>query len=139
MKELLLDANIILRHLLQDHASQGPAASALFADAGKGRCRLIIDALVIAECVYVLTGYYARDRKQIAFALDQVVQGNGIEVPQRDIVRDALQRYSKTQVDFQDAWLAANAVHSTLGVASFDRDFDKFADIMRFEPGRDSL
>ena len=139
MKELLLDVNTALRHLLQDDQKQGPFATKLFADAGRGLCRLKIDALAVAECVYVLYGEYQRDRKQIAFALDQLIQSAGVEAAQLGILRDALRRFSETRVDFQDAWLAAKSNETKNDVVSFDRDFDKFADVARFEPGRDSF
>jgi predicted nucleic acid-binding protein len=46
---------------------------------------------------------------------------------------DALERVKKTGVHLVDAYLAACAVESKLPVASFDRDFDRFADVVRFE------
>jgi predicted nucleic acid-binding protein len=46
----------------------------------------------------------------------------------------ALQRFAVVNVDFSDAWMAARADHLGHAMASFDRDFDKFKDIRRFEP-----
>lgn len=45
-----------------------------------------------------------------------------------------LRRFAGAKVDFSDAWLAAHAAHLGFGVASFDRDLDKFKDIQRMEP-----
>ena len=139
MRHLLLDANVVLRYLLQDDSKQGPAATKLFADAAAGRCRLEVDSLVIAECVYILYGHYRRDRNQTAFALDQLIQRAGVETPQLTLLRETLRRFSKAPIDFSDAWLAARGAMTESEVASFDRDLDRFTDICRFEPGRDSI
>jgi predicted nucleic-acid-binding protein len=100
MKELLLDANIVLRHLLQDDAKQSRPATELFEQSERGKYCLKIDALIISECVYVLFGMYKRDRNQIASALSQLIHGAGVEVSELGALRDALRRFSQAPVDF---------------------------------------
>jgi predicted nucleic acid-binding protein len=41
---------------------------------------------------------------------------------------------NSTNVSFADAYLAALAEQHGIPVASFDRDFDKFKEITRFDP-----
>jgi len=134
MKGLLLDANVLVRFLVQDDAKQGPAATALMAAAERGEHRLHLDSLAIAETVDVLVGRYHRKRDTVASALMAVIQNTGVETAESGIVTDALRRYSAANVDFADAWLAARAAHLGFDVASFDRDLDKFKDIRRVEP-----
>lgn len=134
MKHLLLDANVLVRFLVQDDAKQGPAATALLEAAERGERRLHLDSLAVAETVYVLVGRYHRNRDDVATALLAVVQNAGVETAETEIVADALRRYAGAKVDFADAWLAARAAHLGFGVASFDRDIDKFKDIRRVEP-----
>jgi predicted nucleic acid-binding protein len=64
-----------------------------------------------------------------------VIQSAGVKTAEQEIVTDALQRFGAMNVDFPDAWLAARAAQLGCEVASFDRDFDKFKDIRRFDPG----
>jgi predicted nucleic-acid-binding protein len=139
MKQLLLDSNVILRFLLADDPKQSPDATKIFGAAARGACLLHLDPLIVAECVYVLMGEFDRDRKFVASALGQIAEGAGVDTNQKPVLLEALRRFSETRVDFQDAWLAAKSVAAENQVASFDRDFDKFADVTRFEPGRDSL
>jgi predicted nucleic acid-binding protein len=47
---------------------------------------------------------------------------------------DALERFKSHPVDFPDAWVAAIAAHQGVAIASFDRDFDRFKDVKRFQP-----
>ena len=51
MKELLLDANVLVRFLVQDDAVQSPAATALLEAAERQECRLHLDGLAIALIV----------------------------------------------------------------------------------------
>jgi predicted nucleic acid-binding protein len=134
MSELLLDANVLVRFLVQDDAKQGAAAMALFE---KAECREVVlhlEALTIAEVVYVLLGRYGRSRTEVVNVLLAIIQNAGIETMDEAVVTGALQRFASINVDFSDAWMAARAAHLGHAVASFDRDFDKFKDIRRFEP-----
>lgn len=134
MKEFLLDANVLVRFLVQDNPKQSAAAAALFEKAERREVALHLDALVVAEAVYVLIGRYGRNRTEVVNVLLAMVQNAGIETMEVDVVTDALQRFAAFNVDFSDAWLAARGAQLHHPVASFDRDFDKFKDIKRFEP-----
>jgi predicted nucleic acid-binding protein len=138
MKKLLLDSNIILRLLLSDDPKQSPAAVEIFAAATRGDCLLRLEPLVVAECAYVLIGL-GRNRQSISSALSQLVVSHGVQSDDRRLLLDALRRFSETRIDFRDAWLAAVSADTQIGVVSFDRDFDKFPDVVRVEPGRDSI
>jgi predicted nucleic acid-binding protein len=49
-------------------------------------------------------------------------------------VLEALARLQTANVGFADAYLAAGAEEESISIASFDRDFDKFKDVTRYEP-----
>ena len=134
MKELLLDANVLVRFLVQDDPKQSPATTALFEKAERREITLHLDGLVVAEVVYVLIGRYGRSRAEVVNTLLAVIQNAGVETLEEHIVADALHRFGALNVDFADAWLAARSAHSSRAVVSFDRDFDKFKDIKRVEP-----
>lgn len=134
MKEFLLDANALLRFLVQDDPKQGAAASALFERAERREIVLHLEGLVVAETVCVLMKLYGRSRTEVANVLQSIIQNAGVETTEVEVVTDALHRFALFNVDFPDAWLAARSAHTGYGVASFDRDFDKFKDIRRVEP-----
>ena len=134
MKEYLLDANVLVRFLVQDDAKQSAAATALFEKAERHEVVLHLDGLMVAETVYVLMGRYGQRRSEVVNVLLAVIQNAGVETTEQEIVTDALQRFGAMNVDFTDAWLAARAAQLGRQVASFDRDLDKFGDIQRFEP-----
>ncbi len=134
MKELLLDANVLVRLLVQDDPKQSAAATALFEKAERREVVLHLEALAVAESVYVLMGPYGRSRAEVANVLLAIIQNAGIETMDEEVVADALRRFVAFNVDFSDAWMAARAAQLGRAVASFDRDFDKFKDIKRFDP-----
>ena len=131
---LLLDANVLVRFLVQDDPRQSAAATALLEKAEHREVVLMLEAMVVAEVVCVLLGRYGRSRGEVSSVLLSIIQNVGVETLERDVVTDALQRFAAVKVDFSDAWLAARAAQLGHAVASFDRDFDKFKDIRRFEP-----
>ena len=131
---LLLDANVLVRFLVQDDPRQSAAATALLEKAERREVVLMLEAMVVAEVVYVLLGRYGRSRGEVAGVLLSIIQNAGVETLERDVITDALQRFAAVNVDFSDAWMAARAAQLGHAVASFDRDFDKFKDISRFEP-----
>ena len=131
---LLLDANALVRFLVQDDPRQSAAATALLEKAERREVVLMLEAMVVAEVVYVLLGRYGRSRGEVAGVLLSIIQNAGVETLERDVITDALQRFAAVNVDFSDAWMAARAAQLGHAVASFDRDFDKFKDISRFEP-----
>jgi predicted nucleic-acid-binding protein len=134
MSDLLLDANVLVRFLVQDDPRQSAAATALFKKAERREMVLHLEGLMVAEVVYVLLGRYGRTRAEVVNVLLAIIQNAGVETVDKDIVTDALRRFVTANVDFSDAWLAARAAQSGHPVASFDRVFDKFKDIRRFVP-----
>ncbi|MBX6395524.1 MAG: PIN domain-containing protein [Alicyclobacillaceae bacterium] len=124
MKTLMLDANVILRFLLNDHVSMSPAATRLFEEAERGKIELFLDPLVMAECCYVLQGpVYRFPRRQIADVLTRLVLLDGVESDDPVRIVEALNLYGDRNVDFTDAYIAVSARQRGFQVASFDRDF----------------
>ena len=134
MRELILDANVLVRFLVQDVPEQAKAAAKLVALAESGDLVLVVDPMIIAETVYVLTSFYKRPREAVADALLSFVQAEGVAAVDPSRLVDALLRFKRTPVDFADAWLAAMSAGTNREVASFDRDLDRFADVKRYEP-----
>lgn len=129
MKRLLLDANLLIRFLRADHPDHFERAKALFEQAEQGAVRLILLDAVVAEVVFVLTSVYEAKRGDVADALRPFLFHGGIECPGGKTLDDALNRFAAKNVDFLDAYLAAQSLSYNVAVSSFDKDFRKFKDI----------
>ena len=134
MKKYLLDTNVLLRFLLDDHPELSKAAAGLFQQAADGKCLLILTDLGIAEAVWVLTSFYKLERQKVAESLAKLLIKAGVHCPTLEPVLDALARFKATNCDFFDCYLAAQAASSGVAIASFDKDFRKFEDASLWDP-----
>ncbi len=126
--DVLLDTNVILRLLRADHPSQHAEARRLFGQAREGKLRLLLPALVVAEVVFVLEGFYQLGRAEIVDLLrDLMATPNVVLLEPRTVAR-AAEIFGAHRVDFVDAYLAALAQETkTPTLATFNkRDFRRF-------------
>jgi predicted nucleic acid-binding protein len=130
----LLDTNILLRFLTNDHPSHGAAAKKLFEQAGSGKISLRIPFIVITETIFTLQSYYEIDREDIGRELLKLLTAPGVTTTCPNWVLEAVEDYRTRNVSFGDACLAAEAKADQLPVASFDRGLDKFPALKRHEP-----
>ncbi len=128
-KRRLVDTNLIVRHLVQDHEKHARAAAKLFDACDRGEVVIVVLPEVLAECVFVLESFYKHARGAIAAALGNLISSPGVEIDAPVIHRDALSRYRQTKAHFVDCVLAASAADHNTAVATFDQDFRKFADV----------
>jgi predicted nucleic-acid-binding protein len=125
----LVDTNLIVRYLVQDHEKYAKAAGKLFDACDRGDLALVVLPVVLAECVFVLESFYEHARGDIASVLGRLISNPGIEMNRVAIHLDALDRYRRTKVHFVDCLIAATAAGENRLVASFDQDFRKFNDV----------
>jgi len=125
----LVDTNVIVRHLTQDHERHAKAAGALFSACDRGELTLVILPPVLAECVFVLESFYQHPRADIARVLAELVNSPGVELPDLQVYLDALRRYAATKLHFVDCVVAAASVEKGIAVATFDGEFRKFRDV----------
>lgn len=128
-KRRLVDTNLIVRHLVQDHEKHAKTAARLFDRSDRGDVVIVVLPAVLAECVFVLDSFYEHPRGDIAAALSTLISSPGVEISEETVHLDALNRYRKTTVHFVDCLIAATASSENMPVATFDQDFRKFADV----------
>jgi predicted nucleic acid-binding protein len=127
-KRRLVDTNLIVRYLVQDHEKHAKAAGKLFDACDRGDVVIVVLPAVLAECLFVLESFYEHPRGDIASALGRLISSPGVEIDAA-IHLDALDRYRRTKVHFVDCLMAATAATENMPVASFDQDFRKFTDV----------
>jgi predicted nucleic-acid-binding protein len=128
-KRRLVDTNLIVRHLVQDHEKHAKVAGRLFEACDRGDLVIVVLPPVLAECVFVLESFYEQPRGDIASALGTLISSPGVEIYETAIHLDALDRYRETKVHFVDCLIAATASAENTPVSTFDQDFRKFADV----------
>ncbi len=128
-KRRLVDANLIVRYLVQDHDKHAKAAGKLFDACDRGDLVVVVLPVVLAECVFVLESFYGHPRAEIASALGRLISSPGVEISEGSVHLDGLNRYQGTRAHFIDCLIAATAVAHNVPVSSFDQDFRKFVDV----------
>ena len=106
-KRRLVDTNLIVRHLVQDHERHAKLAGRLFEACDRGEIVIVVLPAVLAECVFVLDSFYQHPRGDIASALGILISSPGVEIN----------------------LIAATASAENTPVTTFDLDFRKFADV----------
>ena len=125
----LLDTNFIVRYLIQDDERQAQQAERLFGACDRGEVQLVLLALVLAECVFVLQSFYKRSREYIAEGLQMLLSNPDVVIADKGVYMDALARYGSCKAHFVDCTIAAHGAAGKLAIATFDEGFAKFHDV----------
>ena len=129
-----IDANVILRHLLQDDQELSPKAKAIFDAMEGGRLTVLCEPVTLAEVVWVLKSFYKLTPQEISTELTQLAMNTGFIIPSKPQYLLALQLYGGPIPHFGDACACAAAIDKCEGrLFSFDRGIPKVAGIARME------
>ncbi|WP_271629084.1 PIN domain-containing protein [Caldicellulosiruptor sp. DIB 104C] len=116
----LIDANVILRFLLNDIAELNQIAKEII----KNNEVLILNE-VVAEIVYVLEKVYKVERKDICNTLIKLFNHPNIFVQDLEVLTEALKVYVDKSIDFVDAILVAQNKCKGYTVYTFDKRLEK--------------
>jgi len=117
---LLVDANIILRYILNDH----PELSQRAADILEQQT-VVAPIEVVCEVVYVLQKLYRISRQEIVQKLQELVAESLMTIEKLDIFQQALHAYLTTSLDVVDTYLLAYQAIEHHQVLTFDEKLQK--------------
>ncbi|OXT02608.1 hypothetical protein B7H23_06880 [Notoacmeibacter marinus] len=100
-----LDANILLRAMLNDDTAQSPMAKNLLSSLGPERPGYI-GVSVVLEIFWVLKRRYRVPKNEIADVFDAYLTIEHIEFESFDAIKRALSQFREEAVDFPDVLLA---------------------------------
>nr|MBC8362319.1 PIN domain-containing protein [Candidatus Desulfatibia profunda] len=123
-KVYLIDTNVILRFLFDDHPEFSPKATAFMLNVAQGISKAELLDVVIVECVYVMEKFYRIPRKEITDKLSKILNFSGIINSDRSELLQTLLKFETSNADIVDCLLAAISSSSRV-VVSFDKDMQK--------------
>lgn len=127
---VLLDTNILIRHLTGDPPEMARRATRFLAT----ETELVLTDVVLAECVYVLQSVYEVDRPRIAEMMRAALAMPTVSADTHLFLR-ALEVYELDRIDFAEAYLVACAELTGIGtIASFDKAIDRVDSVQRLVP-----
>ncbi len=139
MKRVYVDTNVLLRFITGAPGEQATQAKRLFEVAEAGELTLVLDEIVLAEAVWVLSSLYKFDKYAIRDTLQVIVASPGIEMADETGALLALTLYADMNVDFEDALISVHMGRDGVEeIYAFDKHFKRLPGVMALHPG-DSL
>ena len=124
---VVLDSNVILRHLIGDHPELSARADAVFELIKDGREFGLVPEAVFAECIYVLEGPYSATRAAVAHWLSRLLSYRGLIGDHLPMLRESLSVYANSNVSFVDALTLVTARRNGFELVTFDERLKKLA------------
>ena len=115
-----IDANIVLRYILNDHTELSLRAKDIIE-----QNVVEIPIEVLCEVVYVLTGHYKVERQIVSKELGRFIEQTHCILPHQEVVLQALKYFSKNSLDFVDCVLAGYAKIEKDKIHTFDDKLQK--------------
>jgi predicted nucleic-acid-binding protein len=122
----VLDTNVILRYLLNDHPQHFQLAQLFMAKVITGETTVYIPDSVLSECIYVLLKVYKVPKIKTCEILTKLLNYQGVSEINRDILVSSYKLFSEHTVDIVDTIVHATAKYQHWDVFSFDQDMKKF-------------
>ena len=115
---VMLDANIILRYLLNDDDKMASEAEAIIKN-----MPVQVNIEIVAEVIYVLKGVYHVGRAEIRQCLLQFL--SDVTTPEPEVLRLGIETYAEQSLDFPDCILYAYHKVKGYEVKTFDKKLNK--------------
>jgi predicted nucleic-acid-binding protein len=116
----IVDTNIILRYLLDDHNELSEKAREIIDNN-------VIDVPieVLCEVVYVLFSVYKISRSDICDVLQGFINDTLCILPHKEVVMEGLEFYKSKNIDFVDCLLAAYHYMENNVIHTFDKKLNR--------------
>jgi predicted nucleic-acid-binding protein len=135
MNPKAIDANIILRFITADHPEMAPRCRTLFERVQDGSEVVYLPEAALADTVWTLRSFYKWPAPRIGAFVVSLISQEGVRMQRKSLILDAIRLFAHERMDYSDALIAAEMSAVGLNeIYSFDRDFDKLAQISRREP-----
>ncbi|TAL67147.1 MAG: type II toxin-antitoxin system VapC family toxin [Bacteroidetes bacterium] len=117
---MIIDANVFLRYILDDSVKQSPIAANII-----DNNEIHLPNEVLAEIVYVLEKVYKVPRKTIKKIFFDFLDKYKIIVPNPELIKQTLNKYSTTKLDFIDCILFGYSIVEKEKIITFDKELLK--------------
>lgn len=131
----LLDTNILVLHLAQNHPEHSPRATSFLARVEAGEIQVRLTDVALFETVFTLQRRIKAPKAEIRDRLSQLLDLPGLVMPGKDRWKSALQVFVSHGLSIADAYMVVLMARLRTGeIVSFDKAFDRVPNIARIEP-----
>ena len=125
MKKVIVDTNILLRFLVKDKSLLQVEAVKILTRAETGKYVILLNELIIAECIWVMISHYHLDKKLVIEQVKSLIIKDEFEVRDKDIISHALDTFSKTNLSWVDCYLLNQSKILGMKLVTFDDKLDR--------------
>lgn len=122
---IIIDTNILLRYLRNDHPVLSVEAKKIFEKAYKNDMNIYLDEVVLAEAVWVFSSYYKTPKSLIVSKLLEQLYFDWIINPRKKLMLKALGLFGKTNLSYIDCWIFSVNQNLKTSLETFDNDLKK--------------
>ena len=131
-----LDTNVLLRYFTNDDPTKAEAALAVLQRVERGDERVVVSPIVVFEVVFTLQRTYKMPKEAIRRLFWRILSLRGVHLADKAGMHAAFDLYVEKNIAFADAyhaiWMQRKGVTE---LYSWDREFDRVANLTRIEPG----
>lgn len=125
METVLIDANVVIRFLLNDHPKLSPQAKSIFSGAQEGSRKVYLDEVVVAEVIWTLSSFYKIKRTDIADRLINLISQDWVINSRKNLILQSLDLFHSKNMDYIDCWLWVLGKFLKLNLQTFDKRLKK--------------
>lgn len=127
-----LDTNVIVHLFVDDDPQQAELARRFVASRCSQGDPGFIDRVALCELMWVLTSVHGYRRAAVADVIELLLENRDMRLEDADLVRDALQAYRTSGVEFADILIGEiNRSRGCEATATFDRKAAKLTGFIR--------
>jgi len=121
MKKVIIDTNILLRFLIKDKSTLQTEAVKIFSQAEKGTFIILLNELIIAECIWVMLSHYQMNKKKVIEQIKELIIKDEFEIRDKTIIDSALDTFSQSTLSWIDCYLLSQSKLLGLKLFTFDQ------------------
>lgn len=124
-KATVVDANIIIRFLLDDHFQLSVLAKSIFLKAQKGAHKIYFDEVIVAEVIWTLSSFYKIKKADLVDKLEKLISQGWVINPKKNLILKALNLYNSSNLHYIDCWILVVSKSLNLPLRTFDKNLEK--------------
>lgn len=128
-KTIIIDANIIIRFLLNDHPQFSTLTKSIFLKAQKGGIKIYFDEVIVAEVIWTLSSFYKIKKADLVDRLEKLISQDWVVNPKKNLILKALDLYNSSSLHYIDCWIFVVSKSLNLPLRTFDKSLEKIKKI----------
>lgn len=125
MKTIIVDTNIVIRYLYDQASPLHLKAIQYFIDAAQGKQAILIDNIIVAEIIWVLSSVYKTPKNLLLPSLIQFISRPWLKIASKALILQSLGYFSAHNLSYIDCYLHCLAGSKNIPLATFDTKLSK--------------